>query len=564
MEVDPECQESHTITFEWTLRDLKNLFDTSKGDAKSKVTKSAKFGGGKWQILFYSNAGTTKEGSTDGGFVSLYLSCEPSAEEKESALAESGRWVRDGVYKFSFELRNIGKSVLYNLKEAHNHSFSYKTANWGWAQFARRDNVYYQSPAVKAQDAFVIICTITSSPAAPPPPPEVPRQLVPKPLLDTVGALLDNALYSDVQFIIPRRGQSLKIARKIWASRLLLRRAEYFDAMFSSNFVEGASEGVSMTPRTTNQPLATPANADCGSIMDEFEDSDDEEEDEDFPMHSDNEDDATYGPGSTDGPEDSATPTVETNVENMELSQSSSSVSSPSRGSFVEIPSENQDNSLSEPLTKSKMTVVVRDVAYSTYRAILYYIYTDNIVFAPLSSTFLSARVHPFATPSSSLPSTPSENQGQILSAKRISPQANSTTRPEWIREWLKNNPGRPAPCSAKAAYRVADHLIELKERAAKHIFKSLTVDNIAYEVFSPFSAAFDEIRKVEVNFFLEHWQDIRSSESMRNVWQQIRNGRHPGFEEVWPLIAQSLEFKPSAPVNIIPPKGGEPTAQQG
>ena len=29
------------------------------------------------QILFYANAGTTKEGSSDtGGFVSLYLSCE--------------------------------------------------------------------------------------------------------------------------------------------------------------------------------------------------------------------------------------------------------------------------------------------------------------------------------------------------------------------------------------------------------------------------------------------------------------------------------------------------------
>lgn len=70
----------------------------------------------------------------------------------------------------------------------------------------------------------------------------------------------------------------------------------------------------------------------------------------------------------------------------------------------------------------------------------------------------------------------------------------------------------------------------------------------------------------MEVDFFLSHWHEIRSSETMKNVWLQIRNGRHPGFEEgseftleifdsftndsflVWPLIAQRLEFKPSTP----------------
>lgn len=77
---------------------------------------------------------------------------------------------------------------------------------------------------------------------------------------------------------------------------------------------------------------------------------------------------------------------------------------------------------------------------------------------------------------------------------------------------------------------------------------KSLTVENIAYEIFSHFTAAFEDIRKVrlliwfdniqlsshqaQVNFFLANWTDIRTSSSMRNVWQQIRNGRHPGFEE--------------------------------
>jgi hypothetical protein len=52
---------------------------TSKGETKSKVTKSARFGAdGRWQILFYANSGGSAGAvaSESGGFVSLYLSCE--------------------------------------------------------------------------------------------------------------------------------------------------------------------------------------------------------------------------------------------------------------------------------------------------------------------------------------------------------------------------------------------------------------------------------------------------------------------------------------------------------
>jgi hypothetical protein len=39
----------------------------------------------------------------------------------------------------------------------------------------------------------------------------------------------------------------------------------------------------------------------------------------------------------------------------------------------------------------------------------------------------------------------------------------------------------------------VVDHTYQIQ-----HITKSLTVENIAYEVFSPFAAAFETIRKVD------------------------------------------------------------------
>jgi hypothetical protein len=50
MELESEYSESSSITFEWTLKGLKTLFDTTKGDKKSKVTKSIRFGGNRWQV----------------------------------------------------------------------------------------------------------------------------------------------------------------------------------------------------------------------------------------------------------------------------------------------------------------------------------------------------------------------------------------------------------------------------------------------------------------------------------------------------------------------------------
>lgn len=100
------------------------------------------------------------------------------------------------------------------------------------AQFARRDAVYFHPNTAKSPDAFIIICTITASPTPPTPVPAAPVKSVPKDLLDAVGNLLDDPLYSDVEFILPSRpsGGSKPRTRTIWAARRLLKRAEYFEA----------------------------------------------------------------------------------------------------------------------------------------------------------------------------------------------------------------------------------------------------------------------------------------------------------------------------------------------
>lgn len=146
-----EFCESSTTTLEWTVKSLKNLFDSSKGDLKSKVCKSVKFGGGcvamlslplwsnevalarRWQVLFYPNryddpsvlfaCATILPPSPAGTRAVLYLSTSPaSPQRKRKSVLWTGselkgfhpgfgwlttkfRWVREGLFKFSFELR---------------------------------------------------------------------------------------------------------------------------------------------------------------------------------------------------------------------------------------------------------------------------------------------------------------------------------------------------------------------------------------------------------------------------------------------------------------------------
>ncbi|KAI0338892.1 hypothetical protein BDW22DRAFT_1336950 [Trametopsis cervina] len=590
--------ESTIIRYEWTLRGLGELFDGSKGDTKSKVTKSARFGGARWQILFYANSGTVNaEGQ---GYISLYLSCEPTSEEREKAV--DGKWVREGVYKFGFELYNLQKSVLFNNKEASDHSFSYKTVNWGWAQFARREAVFQYAGSVKQNDAFLIRCTITSSFEPPVPLPTVAKQSVPRGLLDAMGDLLDDPDYSDVAFVIPRRRGNGR-ARTIYAARKLLKRVEYFDTMFRSGFLEGI-QADRLASDMDDDYISVPAtpftldgtNDDDVPSVGRFEDSDDEDDEiEDSSVESCLE---LRLPESPRALKDSRPSSWALGVEgeqavanDLDESQgrnvrSKTSHPSSPREHCAEVTTTDRQLQDSQAQTDSKIDtyipgptkikVVVRDVAYSTYRSVLNYIYTDTIAFAPLASTFHDHHLQ-VADPASNIglsfgklrgqlnnnlsTSTPAatategqtfpllSNQRASLSLDETPALKRPTSRRAWIVEWEKNNPGRPRPCSAKAVYRLADRLglQELKERSFQQIIKSLTVDNVAYEVFSDFSAAFEDVRKVEVAFFLEHWSEIRGSGAMRNVWQQIRLGRHPGFEEVWPLIALNLEFKPAS-----------------
>jgi hypothetical protein len=42
------------------------------------------------------------------------------------------------------------------------------------------------------------------------------------------------------------------------------------------------------------------------------------------------------------------------------------------------------------------------------------------------------------------------------------------------------------------------------------------------------------------VAYFLKHWAEIKKSDNMTQIWQQIRLGKHIGFEEGESSIRQT------------------------
>ncbi|KII83702.1 hypothetical protein PLICRDRAFT_180053 [Plicaturopsis crispa FD-325 SS-3] len=142
--------------------------------------------------------------------------------------------------------------------------------------------------------------------------------------------------------------------------------------------------------------------------------------------------------------------------------------------------------------TRSPSKVIpVKDVAYKTWKAMIYYMYTSNLSFAPLSSR---------------PPSEDPEEDG-IPSVK----------------------------ASPKSMYRLAKRLglDDLCTAAKEDIEEQLSVDIIVAEVFSTFTAQFPEIREMELAFLFQHWEQLKASDALRGMIAKATRGELPHSTDV-------------------------------
>ncbi|BGP48984.1 hypothetical protein JCM10450v2_004863 [Rhodotorula kratochvilovae] len=165
----------------------------------------------------------------------------------------------------------------------------------------------------------------------------------------------------------------------------------------------------------------------------------------------------------------------------------------------------------------SKRQITVTHAAQSTYRAVLRYLQTGFIRFAPLSSTCLP-----------------------------LDPAA-PTTRFERIFELeAADEPGLPTFVSPKSTYRLA-HLLRLDalQHLCLHAFRtSLSPHAAAHELFDPAAALFDAWRAVVLLYVVENWDEVTKTASWREVDARIERDEVPGAAPILRELMKAREAR--------------------
>ncbi|PWN54318.1 hypothetical protein IE53DRAFT_216250 [Violaceomyces palustris] len=131
--------------------------------------------------------------------------------------------------------------------------------------------------------------------------------------------------------------------------------------------------------------------------------------------------------------------------------------------------------------------IAISDAAVTTFRRVIFWLETDQIVFAPLSSD-------------------------DDLINDSGGGGGGSLRRERFIDDFRTVHPSHPDPASAKSIYRLAVtyDLPELRDLAFDFIRSQLKPSNVLRELFSPFSLKFEPVKELELDFAIRHWHEVR------------------------------------------------------
>ncbi|ORY88836.1 hypothetical protein BCR35DRAFT_350750 [Leucosporidium creatinivorum] len=148
--------------------------------------------------------------------------------------------------------------------------------------------------------------------------------------------------------------------------------------------------------------------------------------------------------------------------------------------------------------------IIITETAFTTYRALLVYLQTAHIDFAPLLSSFNADISFPPAATRRKMKITTRRLDGMSL----------------------------PLPASPKSIYRLA-HLLSLPDLSAQALAalsSQLTPSNVLYELFDSVSGTYDEVQQVELEYAIKHWKEVKCSASMFLMESRAQSGKlsHP------------------------------------
>lgn len=161
--------------------------------------------------------------------------------------------------------------------------------------------------------------------------------------------------------------------------------------------------------------------------------------------------------------------------------------------------------------------VTIHAAAYSTYKAVLVWLQTSYISFAPLSSLCAEAE------------------QPAWLAQEPTGVQAKAT-RHEILQRAHDKSPSLPLSVSPKSVYRLA-HFFEippLRQLALSEIQQQLSASNCATELFSETTILYEEVSSVILDFVAVNWSTVKASKSMKEVERKVENDELPGAGKIF------------------------------
>ncbi|GAA5910673.1 BTB/POZ domain-containing protein [Sporobolomyces salmoneus] len=189
---------------------------------------------------------------------------------------------------------------------------------------------------------------------------------------------------------------------------------------------------------------------------------------------------------------------------------------------------------IDEIASSSSRRVHVIDITqtdYTTYRSLLAFLYCGHVLFTALPSEYLVARDKALAE---HLPTDPSF---AFEIPEKWFPEKYLALRDQY-------NSSKMIPCFPPSMYRLADcyDIEELKSLTKDRILRSLTVETVAYELFSPLSIEYEEIQKPVLAFFVENWKEVKKTTAFKNILDKIAAGElaqaRELIEKVWTMMS--------------------------
>ncbi|GAA5963185.1 hypothetical protein JCM3765_003640 [Sporobolomyces pararoseus] len=176
---------------------------------------------------------------------------------------------------------------------------------------------------------------------------------------------------------------------------------------------------------------------------------------------------------------------------------------------------------------KRLIVIEIRERDFRTFRAMIAYLHNSYAPFYSVASNYL---VELFKD------RKPGDNFDKY-----------SDSPTQWLQDQLRNGPysldSRIEPCSPYEMYRLADKygIEDLKTFTLNFICRSLTHENVAFELFSPLSLEFKPVRESILDFFVKNWVDVKNTKGFNVVLDKLTSGQLSQGRELMSSIFKQM-----------------------